>query len=173
VGQRRPKLAAPLLYDAHVTADAPRRSIPVDVPAGLDGPRLRLLSTGHATDGEGGNEFVTSTHVLRVDGREVARWRPWTEGGGAVRDLNPWAGRQTIEGRELRSSDFDRSGWTPGLVVEPLMIPVPELTPGRHIVELEILGIRPRSPLTVDGKRHHGYWVESAVLVADDPWPAE
>ncbi len=81
--------------------------------------------------------------------------------------MNPWAGRSSVEGRELWSSDFDRSGWHPGLVVEPLMIPVPELGPGPHTIELQIKDIRPKKPDDED----HGYWVVSAVVVADEPWP--
>ena len=42
---------------------------------GFTGVVLHIVSTGHATDGVGGQEFVTSTHRLTVDGREVLRWR--------------------------------------------------------------------------------------------------
>lgn len=168
VGVRRPRWVRPLFDALEITADAPRRSAFVVVPAALDAPRLRITSTGHATDGIGANEFATATHVLTVDGVEVARWRPWSEAGGAVRDRNPFAGRRDVGGREVRASDWDRSGWHPGLVVEPLIIPLPELTPGRHEVAVEILGIRPRDPAT----DVRGYFALSAVLVADEPWPA-
>ena len=89
-----------------MTAAAPTLTAEVEIPEGLDTPRLRILSTGHATDGTAGNEFLSCTHVLRVDGREVARWRPWAEGGGALRHLSPWAGRWRVQGREIRSSDI-------------------------------------------------------------------
>ena len=72
-----------------------------------------------------------------------------------------------IDGREVWTSDFDRSGWQPGLVVEPLLVPVPELTPGRHEITLEVLGIRPG-----DRDHAHGYWRISGVVLADEPWPA-
>jgi hypothetical protein len=171
VGQRRPAFARPAVRDLHVTARAPKRSGRVTIPSGLDVPRLRVLTTGHATDGLAGNEFTSCTHVLRVDGREVARWRPWSEGGGTLRNQNPTSGRRTIDGRELRSSDLDRTGWHPGLVVEPTVIPLPELTPGPHDIEIEILDIRPLDPPDETGKRHHGYWALSATVVADEPWP--
>ncbi|MCP3904512.1 MAG: hypothetical protein GY715_12865 [Planctomycetes bacterium] len=173
VGQRRPSLARHLFASPHVTAKRPKLVARIMIPDGTEAPRLRIITSGHATDGTAENEFVTCTHRLRVDGREVARWRPWTESGGALRGLNPWAARQVIDGRELRASDLDRSGWHPGLVVEPLTIPLPELTPGRHLVELEIRGIRAAADLTADGKRHHGYWFVSAAVVADDPWPVK
>ena len=167
VGYRRPVVAMPLFFERALTADNPRLEATVVIPPGLARPRVRLISTGHSTDGGPQNEFVTCTHVLAVDGRQVVSWRPWSEAGGGLREANPWAGRRTIDGRKVWSSDLDRSGWQPGLVVEPLLVPVPELTPGRHEVTLEVLGIRPQ-----DRDHAHGYWIVSAVVVADEPWPA-
>ncbi len=83
--------------------------------------------------------------------------------------MKPWAGRNTTKGRELWSSDLDRSGWHPGLVVEPVVIPVPELGPGSHTIELQIKDIRPKKTDDDD----HGYWVVSAVVAADDPRPRD
>jgi hypothetical protein len=137
----------------------------VVVPAGLARPRLHILATGHATDGAGGDEFISRTHVLRIDGVEVARWRPWSEDGGGLREANPTSGRTDIDGRSLWASDLDRSGWHPGRLVEPLRIPVPELTTGAHRIELEILNIRPKD------QSGYGYWRISAIAVADEPWP--
>jgi hypothetical protein len=165
VGQRRPVLTAPLFNDQELTAEDPRLEATVDIPSGLAQPRIRLITTGHATDGTGGDEFVTRDHVLKIDGREVWRCRPWAERGCHVRDVNFHAGRQVIDGRVLWSSDLDRSGWTPGEVVEPMIIPAGELTPGRHRIELQVLGIDPRSG------EHMGYWRISATVVADEPWP--
>ena len=167
-GYRRPALVQPLFYEQALTADEPVLSARITIPPGLARPRVRLLSTGHSTDGGAENEFITCTHVLRVDGREIVSWRPWSEAGGGQRHANPWAGRRTIDGRVVWSSDLDRSGWQPGLVVEPLLVPVPELTPGPHEITLEVQGIRP------EGQDHaHGYWRISGVVLADEPWPAE
>jgi hypothetical protein len=165
-GQRRPAWAAPLFNEAEVTAEKNVLKCGVSVPKGIEQPRIFITSTGHATDGSGGDEFITRTHILRIDGVEVARWRPWSESGGESRASSPTSDRQTIDGRVLWSSDFDRSGWTPGSVVEPLRLPVPELTPGKHSVEIEIVGIRPP-----DAQTNHGYWRTSAIVVADEPWP--
>lgn len=169
VGQRRPAWAVGLLFDESVTSGASKLTASVNVPKGLEQPRLLITSTGHATDGAGGDEFVTRTHILRIDGIEVARWRPWAENGGPMRDSSPASGRQNIDGRELWSSDLDRSGWHPGKFVEPLRVPAPELTPGPHTIELEIVGIRP--PDAKDPTGHHGYWRTSVIAVADEPWP--
>jgi len=168
-GVRRPAFAMPLFLEPSLTADRHVVSSVVSIPTGLERPRLRVITTGHATDGSAGDEFTSRTHVLRIDGREIACWRPWSEQGASLRGGNPASGRHEIDGRELWSSDLDRAGWHPGLMVEPLMIPLPELTPGRHEVELAILDIRPSERR---GERtSHGYWRASAIVVADEPWP--
>jgi hypothetical protein len=152
--------------EVSVTAQKSKITATIDVPKGLARPRLRLMSTGHATDGTGGDEFISRFNVLRIDGVEVARWRPWSEDGGFSRAANPMSGRITLDGRELWSSDLDRSGWRPGSIVEPLRLPVPELTPGKHTIEIEVLNIRPK-----EQAGHHGYWRISCIAVADEPWP--
>ena len=171
-GRTDPSLLIPLFADWHVDAAEPKLEAEVVVAAGVDVPRLMFLSTGHATDGEGANEFVTATHVLRVDGVVVAKWRPWEENGPELRPRNPMAGRQEVRGRMVWASDIARSGWSPGLPVDRMIIPVPELTPGRHTISLEIEGIRPPKPEQAETgvKPGHGYFAVSAVLVADRRW---
>jgi hypothetical protein len=174
-GARRPTIAIPVFNDPHVARDSNFLRAWVSIPAGLDRPRIRIITTGHATDGAAENEFVTCPHVLRVDERVVARWRPWTEGSTANRPSSPWAGRHLVDGQEVRSSDLDRSGWAAGRAVEPLLIPLDELTPGRHEITLAVQGIRPAEVLPDSPARPHGYFVVSAVVVADaplDPAPA-
>ena len=125
-GHRRPMLVVPLFNDAHVTGGpdgTARLAGTVDIPPGLARPRLQITTTGHATDGAGGNEFVSSDHLLRIDGRLVARWRPWSEAGGGLRPANPWSGREVVDGQEVWASDFDRSGWHPGTEVSPVLFP--------------------------------------------------
>jgi hypothetical protein len=170
-GYRKPALAVPVFQERHVIADSARGSglltASIRIPPGLARPRLRLITTGHSTDGAAGNEFLTCPHVLRVDGSTVAIWRPWSEGSSDLDEANPWAGWVMIDGeRAFRTSHVDRSGWKPGRAVEPLMIPLPELTPDRHTIQLEITGIRPAG-----ADKAHGYWVVSGVVVADEPWP--
>jgi hypothetical protein len=167
VGFRRPTFARRLFNDPEVTAESGTLAAEVEIPADLAQPRLRIISTGHATDGADGDEFITRTHVLSIDGKEIARWRPWAEAGGPLRELNPTSGRMTIEGRQVWSSDLDRAGWHPGSIVAPLLIPAPELTPGKHTILLEIQGIRPQT----EEEGPHGYWRVSGLIVADEPWP--
>jgi len=162
-GYRRPRTVEPLFALERFTPEASTRSVEVEIPQGGAMPRMHVFSTGHG----GAQEFISATHVLRVDGEEVARWRPWREDGGARHEQNPTSGRWDIDGRELWSSDIDRAGWMPATVVRPYRIPLPELTPGAHTIELEIEGIhQPGSADAADG-----YWVTSTVVVADEPWP--
>ena len=51
VGSRRPGFAVPLFDDQHITADDPSLRATVVVPRGLARPRLRIITTGHSTDG--------------------------------------------------------------------------------------------------------------------------
>ncbi len=164
-GYRRPIFAQPI-FNSEVTAEKRTLRANIRIPKAVARPRLHVLSTGHATDGVGGDEFISRTHVLRIDGQEVAQWRPWSEKGGPLREMNPTAGRTEIDKRSLWASDLDRSGWHPGLLVEPAHIPLPELAPGQHTIELEILNIRPKD------QSGYGYWRVSAIVVADEPWPA-
>lgn len=169
VGYRRPTFAEFVLHDQHIEAEDNRHSATITIPKGLNQPRLRIYSTGHSTDGREGNEFISSTHILRIDGKPIAMWRPWREDGSAFREHNPTSFRTEIDERELWSSDLDRSGWVPGDIVKPLIIPAPELDAGEHTIELEIIGIRPKTP----NNPEHGFWRVSIAVVADEPWPEE
>ncbi len=164
-GYRRPKLVLPLLGEHRLTARDSKRSVTVEIPAsGIALPRLHILTSGHG----GPQEFLTADHVLRIDGREIIRFRPWREDGGTLHDSNPTSHRAPLDGRELWSSDIDRSGWLPGSIVHPYRVPLPELTPGRHVIEIEVVGIPGWDVETAE----QGYWIVSAVVVVDEPWPA-
>ena len=163
---RRPAYAVPIMNNQGVIATANTVKARITIPFGLENVRLRLITTGHATDGAGGDEFTPRANTVRVDGREVARMRPWASPSGSNHAANPMSGRITIQGRELWSSDLDRSGWVPGEVVAVSLIPLPELRPGDHEIEVSVLGIRPE-----DAGENFGYWRISAIVVADEPWP--
>lgn len=163
-GIRRPNMVVPLIDEPVVTRATGRMNASFTLLPGLDRPRLRLISTGHGS--ALGDEFRSRTHVVRIDGVEVARWRPWREDGARARASSPWAERRTVDGREVWASDADRSGWIPGSLVEPFMIPLDELTPGRHRIEVEILDIR-ETPK--DEPPDH--WRLSVCVVADQAWP--
>ncbi len=164
-GIRRPSMVVPLLDEAAVQRSTGALQASFTLLPGLDRPRLRILTTGHGS--ELGDEFRPRTHVVRVDGVEVARWRPWREDGARSRSSSPWAERRTVDGREVWASDADRSGWVPGRLVEPFIIPLDELTPGRHRVEVEILDIR-----ETPKDQPPDHWRISMSVVADQAWPS-
>jgi len=157
---RPPDWARPLLYEPELTresvADGPR-TVDVEIPDGTRRVILRYLSSGHCTDGRDADEFVTKDNVILVDGREAHRLRPWRSDCRHFRDRNPYC-RRWFDGSW--SSDYDRSGWCPGDVVEPAEIDLTEsLPPGAHTVGFRVDDIRP-----VD-ESGHGYWRVSAYLV--------
>lgn len=163
-GHRNPDFCQPLWLE-EVMRPGSSVAQTVTIPEGVRAPRIMLRSTGHSATGSAYHEFVSLTHVVRVDGQEVARFRPWREDGGTTRRLNPSAGRPDPSNPGFLASDLDRSGWVPGLKVEPRILPLPELTPGPHTVTLELLA---SAPQISRNQPVEGYWMQSAAVVADD-----
>lgn len=154
----RPAWAAgALLPEAGLTALKPLVEATVNVPPGLRRLELAAISTGHCTDGTDADEFITKDNVISVDGREVARWRPWRDDCGKLRALNPYCARWS-DGSW--SCDYERSGWCPGDVSLPETVELtPWLTPGTHTVSWKVEDIRP-----ADAAGNFGYWRVSAML---------
>jgi len=129
----------------------------IEIPPGTGHVVLHYFATGHCTDGRGADEFETKDHVLTVDGEEIRRLRPWRDDCRDFRDVNPYC-RRWFDGSW--SSDFDRSGWCPGDVVEPVAIDVTEaLPPGPHTLDFFVEDVRPRD------NSGSGYWRLSAYLL--------
>lgn len=136
----------------------------VEVPPGLRRVVLRYISTGHCTDGRDADEFISRPNVISVDGRVVHRFHPWRDDCRRYRERNPYTTRWT-DGSW--SSDYSRSGWCPGLEVQPLEIDLTDHLPaGPHVIRVEVEGIRP-----VDAAGNHGYWRVSASLLGWDHQP--
>lgn len=132
-----------------------KRSISVSIPPDMEKVYLSYLTSGHASDGSGGDEFIPRRHRIWIDGVEVFREIPWRTDGRDFRAVNPTSGRWG----NVWSSDLERSGWIPGDDVDPYVIDVSEyLTSGRHTIEYQIEGIEPR-----DGDSY-GYWRTSSYL---------
>jgi hypothetical protein len=159
-GTAPPDWALGLLYTESVRSDTPPESLrgAVEVPAGLSRIELQYLVSGHCTDGRDADEFVSKPNVIRIDGRELVRFKPWRDDCLQFRARNPYC-RRWSDGNW--SSDYSRSGWCPSDAVAPLVFDATrELGSGEHEIAFAIESIRPRGS---DGQ--FGYWRVSARLV--------
>jgi hypothetical protein len=150
-----------LLFAESVTAEnvaGPSLETEVDIPDGVERAVVYYFTSGHCTDGRDADEFITKDNVIRVDGTERLRLRPWRDDCRRFRELNAYCARWS-DGSW--SSDYSRSGWCPGDAVAPVAVDLTRiLTPGRHRVRFEVEDIRPR-----DAEGHFGYWRLSAQLL--------
>lgn len=130
----------------------------VIIPDSLVKVDLYYLTSGHCTDGTDADEFISKDNVISVDKHVVYRYRPWRDDCTDFRAVNPYT-RRWSEG--YWSSDFSRSGWCPGDIVEPLVLDlIDHFKPGEHNVNLKIENIRPK-----DENDNYGVWKVSAFLV--------
>jgi hypothetical protein len=78
---------------------------------------------------------VKRINKIYIDGKEIFRIIPWREDCGTYRLNNPASGNF---GNGLSSSDLSRSNWCPGTITTPYYIPLEDLKPGKHKVEIDI-----------------------------------
>lgn len=131
-------------------------TVTVDIPAGLKNLKLRYITTGHGGWG-GGDEFNPKLNEIFADGKRVYHFIPWREDCGTYRLLNPASGNF---GSGLSSSDLSRSNWCPGTLTLPVDIPLPDLAPGKHTLQVAI-------PLGKPEGGSFSAWNVSGVLIAD------
>ena len=162
-----PTWAAPVFYTENFNAESNGggAEATVAVPKGLSRVVMKVVSTGHCTDGRDDDEFVSKANVISVDGVVVARFHPWRDDCRKYRELNPYCARWT-DGSW--SADYSRSGWCPSQAVEPMEFDLTDhLTPGTHKVRFAVENMRPK-----DKDGNYGYWRISACLVGWDKPPA-
>jgi len=133
--------------------DGDTLSVCVDIPEGLKSLKMVFISTGHGGWG-GGDEFNQKLNELLVDGRRVWSYIPWRSDCGTYRNYNPASGNFW---NGLSSSDYSRSGWCPGSLSEPLIIPLEGLAPGRHTFSVTV-------PLGKPEGGSFSHWNISGVL---------
>jgi len=100
----------------------------------LENIRLYYTSTGHGGWG-GGDEFNPKLNQLLIDGEEVFSIIPWRTDCATYRMYNPASGNFS---NGLSSSDLSRSNWCPATISPPYYIELPNLKPGKHILEVII-----------------------------------
>ncbi|MFZ5979955.1 MAG: peptide-N-glycosidase F-related protein [Candidatus Zixiibacteriota bacterium] len=131
--------------------------IAVSIPDDLKRVKLYYYTSGHCTDGTDADEFISKDNVIYVDDIAVYRYQPWRDDCRHFRDINPYT-RRWSDG--YWSSDYSRSGWCPGDLVEPLVLDLTDhLNPGDHKVRFVVEDVRPE-----DEQGHFGYWRLSGYL---------
>lgn len=156
-----------------------RKDVSTDfiIPKNAENIRLKYIVTGHGGH-SGGDEFVPKKNILSIDGKEVYSFIPWRDDCASFRRFNPatgvwlikrlasYIGEKGYKEKEveepLASSDLSRSNWCPGSDVVPEVIPVDNLTPGKHSFTVSI----PEATAIDKDKLNH--WLVSAYLVWDE-----
>lgn len=136
--------------------DGDTLSVLVDIPEGLKSLKMVYITTGHGGWG-GGDEFNQKLNEVLVDGRRVWSFIPWRSDCGTYRSYNPASGNFW---NGLSSSDYSRSGWCPGSLSEPLIIPLDGITPGRHTISVTV-------PLGKPEGGSFSHWNISGVLTGN------
>ncbi|MCB2201027.1 hypothetical protein KQI63_16640 [bacterium] len=149
-------------FNAQEMGDGVERT--VTIPEGLKRVVMSYISTGHCTDGTDEDEFVSKANIILVDEVVVHRFYPWRDDCQQYRARNPYTRRWN---NGTWSSDYSRSGWCPGVEVNPEEIDLTDhLTPGTHTIQFVIEDMRP-----IDENNHFGYWRVSSALVGWDKKP--
>jgi len=104
------------------------------LPENIKDLNLLFTSTGHGGWG-GGDEFNPKLNQIWIDGEEVFNIVPWRTDCATYRFLNPASGNF---GNGLSSSDLSRSNWCPATLTPPYLIPLNDLKPGFHKLEVVI-----------------------------------
>uniref|UniRef100_UPI00263145A6 peptide-N-glycosidase F-related protein n=1 Tax=Chitinophaga sp. TaxID=1869181 RepID=UPI00263145A6 len=131
-------------------------TVTVNVPAGVKNLKLRYITTGHGGWG-GGDEFNPKLNEIFVDGQRVYHFFPWREDCATYRLLNPASGNF---GNGLSSSDLSRSNWCPGTLTLPVDVPMPQLTPGKHTIQVAIPQGKPEGG-------SFSFWNVSGILIGE------
>ncbi len=148
----------PLIYEESITSEFDPIVMQVEIPDSSYRIEMHYLVSGHCTDGTDADEFESKFNVVKVDGLEILRYKPWRSDCTDFRDINPFT-RHWPDG--TWSSDYSRSGWCPGDWVRPMVTDLRmDLPAGVHNMEFSIEDVRPR-----DENDHYGYWRVSAYLV--------
>jgi len=133
--------------------DGDTLTVRVEIPEGINSLKMIYITTGHGGWG-GGDEFNQKLNELFVDGTRVWSFVPWRSDCGTYRRFNPASGNFW---NGLSSSDYSRSGWCPGSVSEPLVIPLNGLAPGTHTISVTL-------PLGKPEGGSFSHWNISGVL---------
>ncbi len=127
-----------------------------DVPENTQNVELLFTTTGHGGWG-GGDEFNPKLNQIFVDGQQIYSVVPWRTDCATYRLLNPASGNF---GNGMSSSDLSRSNWCPATLTPPYLVPIKNLTPGKHTLKVVI-------NQGADEGGSFSHWGVSGVLVGE------
>lgn len=105
-----------------------------EVPEDIENLQLLYTSTGHGGWG-GGDEFNPKLNQIFIDGEAIYKVVPWRTDCATYRFSNPASGNF---GNGLSSSDLSRSNWCPATLTPPDLVPLKDLKPGKHKIQVVI-----------------------------------
>ncbi|MBP0902966.1 PNGase F N-terminal domain-containing protein [Mariniflexile gromovii] len=140
--------------------------------------KLHYITTGHGGH-SGGDEFTKIKNSVYVNNKLVLDTIPWRDDCASFRRFNPTSGvwlrkdstaymdrnTKTYQVKEieerLASSDLSRSNWCPGSKVEPFVVDLGDLKPGKQTLKITI-------PATKAEKDKSNHWLVSAYITYED-----
>ncbi len=122
----------------------------------IDNLKLLYTSTGHGGWGEG-DEFIPRLNQIFLDGKPLFSITPWRTDCATYRFSNPASGNF---GNGLSSSDLSRSNWCPGTLTPPYIVPMQNVSKGKHIMKVII----DFGPETDNGRNS---WNVSGILIGE------
>lgn len=141
-------------YPTFFDKDSLRVTFTLNKP--IKNAHLVYHTTGHGGWG-GGDEFNKKVNTVYVDGQKIFSFIPWREDCATYRNSNPCSGNFS---NGVSSSDLSRSNWCPGMVTNPVYIPVGDLAVGAHTISVQI-------PLGKPEGSSFSYWCVAGVLVGE------
>jgi hypothetical protein len=145
------------------------------IPENAQNTKIFYYVTGHGGH-EGGDEFTKQRNILCVDNDTVYDFFPWREDCSSFRAFNPSSGiwkedvivsyydeesgdtLSDVISRIVTSSDFSRSNWCPGSMIEAELIDISSYNSGEHLFRISI----PNAQEAFEKKFNH--WLVSAYL---------
>ena len=109
-------------------------NVDFELPSNINDLQLLFTSTGHGGWG-GGDEFNPKLNQVFIDGKLVFSVVPWRTDCGTYRMSNPASGNFQ---NGLSSSDLSRSNWCPATLTPPYFVPLHDLKPGKHQLQVVI-----------------------------------
>ncbi|MCH2196056.1 PNGase F N-terminal domain-containing protein [Kordia sp.] len=154
------------LYDEFSRSDL---TVTFEMPASYKNAKLYYITTGHGGHA-GGDEFVKKENNISLDGETIKAFIPWRDDCASFRRFNPTSGTwkanefydDVDDCEKIASSDLSRSNWCPGSDIQPEIIPLDNISQGKHTLKISI----PEAQEAKQGEDN--YWMVSAYIVYDN-----